>query len=177
MKNLTLKKPIVLVGLMGAGKTSVGMQLAANLGLRFIDSDKEIESQAGATIAEIFKRDGEEFFRKVESKYISTLLNKGGMFILATGGGAFINAETRKQIKEKAISVWLKADLETMLTRVNRTGGRPLLANSNKQEVLEKLINDRYPIYAEADIIINSNPNSHQIVAENIEGELQKYAA
>jgi shikimate kinase len=153
-------KSIVLVGLMGAGKTSVGRRLAEKLGLDFIDADHEIEAAAGQTIAEIFANHGETYFREGERRVIARLLENGNK-ILATGGGAFMNAETRAAIKQGGVSVWLKADLELLLKRVQKRDNRPLLKGKDPREVLGSLIELRYPVYETADIIVESRDAQH----------------
>lgn len=154
------QKPIVLVGLMGAGKSSVGKRLASVLGLPFHDSDDEIVKAAGQTIQEIFDTHGEEEFRRGERRVIERLLDSGSM-VLATGGGAFMNAETRALLKEKAVTVWLRADLDLLWRRVGRKGGRPLLQTENPKKVLSDLLDARYPIYAEADHVVESKDGPH----------------
>lgn len=144
-----------MVGLMGAGKTSIGRRLAQRLGLPFIDADHEIEAAAGCTIEEIFERFGEAAFRDGERRIIQRLLERP-VHVLATGGGAFIDAETRRRIKESAVSVWLRADLDVLLRRVGRRSNRPLLRRGDPREVLAALIELRHPIYAEADVCVDS---------------------
>jgi shikimate kinase len=148
-------KTIALVGLMGAGKSSIGRRLAQALGLPFVDADSEIESAAGASIEEIFARDGEAIFRNGERRVIARLLD-GPAQILATGGGAFMDPSTRSLIRERAISLWLRADLDTLLVRVARRNNRPLLKNGDPRAVLTRLIDERYPVYAEADITVDT---------------------
>jgi shikimate kinase len=148
-------RTIVMVGLMGAGKTSIGRRLAQRLGLAFVDADHEIEAAAGCTIEEIFERFGEAAFRDGERKIIQRLLERP-VHVLATGGGAFMDAETRARIKAGGISVWLKADLDLLLRRVSRRTNRPLLKQGDPREVLSKLMEQRHPVYAEADICIDS---------------------
>jgi shikimate kinase len=152
--------PIVLVGLMGAGKTSIGRRLAEKLGLPFIDADVEIERAAGKTIPDIFADHGEAHFRDGERRVIARLLENGKQ-VLATGGGAFMNDDTRAAIKANSVSVWLKADLDVLLKRVAKRGGRPLLENRDPAEVLQNLINLRYPVYAQADITVESLDVQH----------------
>jgi shikimate kinase len=153
-------RPIVLVGLMGAGKTSIGRRLAERLGLPFVDADAEIEKAAGKSIPDIFSEHGEAHFRDGERRVIARLLDDGAQ-ILATGGGAFMNAETRAAIKQKAISVWLRAERDVLVKRVAKRGGRPLLDNKDPVEVMQDLIDRRYPTYAEADIIVESLDVQH----------------
>jgi shikimate kinase len=150
-----IDRTIVMVGLMGAGKTSIGRRLAQRLGLPFVDADHEIESAAGCTIEEIFERYGEAAFRDGERKIIQRLLEQPP-HVLATGGGAFIDPETRASIKAAGISVWLKADLDVLTRRVSRRSNRPLLKRGEPREILAMLMEQRYPVYAEADICIDS---------------------
>ena len=161
-------RPIVLVGLMGAGKTSIGRRLADKLGLSFVDADHEIEAAAGKSIADIFAEHGEAYFRDGERKVIARLMESGEQ-VLATGGGAFMNAETRARIKQEGVSVWLKAELELLMKRVMKRNDRPLLKAEDPEAVMRKLINDRYPVYAEADITVESRDVQHvQMVNEVI---------
>jgi shikimate kinase len=153
--SLRLARSIVMVGLMGAGKTSIGRRLAQKLHVPFIDSDTEIEKAANETIAEIFARDGEAVFRAGERRIIARLLD-GPVQVLATGGGAFMDPSTRERVRARGISVWLRADLETLVERTTRRQHRPLLNNGDPRIVLTKLIETRYPVYAEADITIDS---------------------
>ena len=148
-------KSIVLVGLMGAGKTSVGRKLAEKMDLAFTDADEEIAKAAGCTIEDIFEFYGEEAFRDVEEKVISRLLEDGPQ-VLATGGGAFMNSATRARIADHGVSVWLRAELDVLVQRTRRRGGRPLLKNRDPKATLQKLIDERYPVYAEADIVVDS---------------------
>jgi shikimate kinase len=159
--------PLVLIGLMGAGKSSIGRRLAAALDLPFADADAEIEKAAGKTINEIFEENGEAYFRDGERRVIARLLKEGGK-ILATGGGAFMNEETRRRIAETGISVWLKADLDLLMSRVVRRDNRPLLRAENPRAVMEKLIADRYPVYALADITILSREVPHHLIVDEI---------
>lgn len=150
-----LSKTVALVGLMGAGKSSVGRRLAQRLALPFVDADLEIEAAAGASIEEIFERHGEAAFRDGERRVIARLL-AGPPQVLAAGGGAFMDDETRRLMREQAITLWLRAGIEVLLARVARRNNRPLLKNRNPREVLERLMAERHPFYAEADIIIDS---------------------
>src|ERR1700749_1939053 len=140
-------RSIVLVGMMGAGKTSVGKRLAAKLGLPFVDADAEIEAGAQLTISEIFDRFGERYFREGERKVIARLLN-GGPMVLATGGGAFMNATTRENIAKNAVSIWLKPSFDVLLGRVRKKSNRPLLKTADPEETLRRLVEDRSPTYA-----------------------------
>lgn len=156
-------RSIVLIGLMGAGKTAVGRRLANRLDLPFIDADTEIEVAAGASISEIFAEHGESYFRQGERKVIARLL-EGGPQVLATGGGAYMNADTRANIKAHGLAVWLKADLKVLLKRVGRRGNRPLLAGGDPEKVMKKLMEERYPIYAEADVTVESRDVPHDVI-------------
>ena len=152
-----LKKTVVLIGMMGAGKTAVGKALAAMLGVPFLDSDEEIETAAARTIAEIFERDGEPFFRTKETQVISRLLDteRG---ILSTGGGAFLAPQNREVIAEKGVAVWLNADLDLLWSRVRHKTTRPLLQTPNPQESLRALYEVRVPVYALADLKVDAKP-------------------
>ncbi|MBN9335364.1 shikimate kinase [Devosia sp.] len=160
-------RPLILVGMMGAGKTTVGRRLAARLGRRFLDSDEEIEKAAQMTIPEIFAQRGEPEFRAGETRVISRLLKEEDI-VLATGGGAFVNPETRSLVKSGAVSVWLKADLDVLFERVSRRSNRPLLKTADPKGTLEKLIEDRYPIYAEADVTVLSRDVPQDSVAADV---------
>jgi len=157
------QRSIVLVGLMGCGKSSIGKRLAAKLGLPFIDADEEIEKVAAKTISEIFAEYGEEFFRDRERKVISRLLSEGPQ-VLATGGGAFMHSETRSAISENAISVWLRAELPVLMRRVAKRDTRPLLKTPNPEATMRALIEARYPVYAEADITVESKDEPHEVI-------------
>jgi shikimate kinase len=148
-------RPIVLVGLMGAGKTKIGRRLATRLNLPFFDSDNEIEAAAGETIEEIFRNRGEVAFRDGERRVIARLLHQP-IHVLATGGGAFMDPVTRRAIAQRGVSVWLRADLDVLLARVSRRSNRPLLQHSDPRAVLAELITRRHPVYAEADLAIDS---------------------
>jgi shikimate kinase len=156
-------RSIVLIGLMGAGKTAVGRRLANQLELPFIDADTEIEVAAGAAISEIFAENGEAYFRQGERKVIARLLDAGPQ-VLATGGGAYMNAETRANIKTHGISVWLKAELKVLLKRVNRRDNRPLLDADDPETVMKKLMTERYPIYVDADVTVESRDVPHDVI-------------
>jgi len=170
------RRTIVLVGLMGAGKTSVGKRLAAALDLPFRDSDDEIETAAGLTVPEIFEIYGEKGFRDGERRVIARLLTDPP-HVLATGGGAFLSAETRGLIKNSAVSVWLKADLGVLARRVGRKDNRPLLAGKDPRVVLEELAVLRDPIYALADVTVESGDRPHQATVEAIIDALTAYNA
>ncbi|WP_240230824.1 shikimate kinase [Devosia lacusdianchii] len=160
-------KPLVLVGMMGAGKTTVGRRLAARLNRQFLDSDEEIEKAAQMTIPEIFEQRGEPEFRAGETRVIARVLKDHGV-VLATGGGAFVNPDTRALMKAEALTVWLKAEADILFERVSRRSNRPLLKTANPRATLEKLIEDRYPIYAEADVTVLSRDVPQDVVAGDI---------
>lgn len=174
---VSLTKPLVLVGLMGAGKSTIGRRLSTVLHLPFMDSDNEIAEAAGCSISDIFESYGEAIFRDLEKRVLLRLVT-GAPAIIATGGGAFMNPEIREAIKEKAVSIWLKADLEILLERVSRRDTRPLLKTGDKGEILGRLMQERYPVYAEADFTIDSNAGLHEAVVDNIVAALggSKYA-
>jgi shikimate kinase len=162
-------KSIVMVGLMGCGKSAVGRRLAARLGLPFVDADEEIEKAAGQSIEDMFAEHGEPYFREGERKVLARLMRSGSQ-VLATGGGAFMNAETRAAIAERGISVWLKAELPLLVRRVSKRNNRPLLKGSDPLTVMQSLMDVRYPVYAQADITVESRDVPHDvIVAEIIE--------
>ncbi|APO76559.1 shikimate kinase [Rhizobium etli 8C-3] len=158
---------LILVGLMGAGKSSVGRIVAHQLGIPFIDSDVEIERVSRMTISELFAAYGEDEFRALETRVIKRLL-KNGPRVVSTGGGAFINDRTRKHIKKSGLSVWLKADLEVLWERVSKRDTRPLLKTENPKQTLENLMNARYPIYAEADITVLSRDVRKEVMADEV---------
>jgi len=160
-------RSVVLVGMMGAGKTSVGKRLAAKLGLPFVDADAEIEAGAQLTISEIFERFGELYFRDGERKVIARLLN-GGPLVLATGGGAFMNATTRQNIAKYGVSIWLKPSFDILLARVRKKSNRPLLKTADPEQTLRRLLEERTPTYALADLTIESLDGSHDTVVDAI---------
>ena len=160
-------RTIVMVGMMGAGKSSIGRRLAARLGLPFVDADTEIERAANATIPEIFETHGEAYFRDGERRVIQRLLD-GTPKVLATGGGAFVNPETRAAIRAAGVSIWLKADRDLILHRVKRRSNRPLLKTADPGAVIDRLLAERDPIYAEADIHVQSRDVAHDIVIGDI---------
>jgi shikimate kinase len=169
-----LDKPIVLVGLMGAGKTTIGKRLAARLGIRFVDTDSEIEAAAGHTVTEIFEKFGEAEFRSGERRVIARLLTSEPQ-VLATGGGAFLDSETRGNIKQAAYSIWLNADIDLLVERVQRRNTRPLLKKGDPREILNRLLAERGPIYAEADLSVNSDSGPHENVVDHIIKALNDY--
>lgn len=151
-----IERPIALIGMMGAGKSAIGKLVAQALGLPFKDADKEIEVAAAATIPEIFERHGEAHFRDGERRVIARLIGEGPL-ILATGGGAYMDAETRAMLKEQAITIWLRAEFDVLWRRVSRRAHRPLLKTEDPKGTLAGLIEARYPTYAEADVIVDSD--------------------
>jgi shikimate kinase len=161
------QKTIALVGLMGAGKSSVGRRLAHALGLPFRDADEEVERAAGRSVAEIFETLGEAAFRDGERRVIARLLAEPP-HVLATGGGAFMNPQTRQLIMEEAISVWLKADIEVLARRVSRKNDRPLLRGRDPKAVLTALAQERDPIYALADLAVESAESPHHLTVQAI---------
>ena len=173
-QGLKVDRPIALVGLMGAGKTTIGRRLAQALDLRFVDADLEIERAAGMRIEDIFAKHGEVDFRRGERLVIARLMNEGPM-VLATGGGAFIDPETRALMREKAISIWLKAPLDVLMRRVERRDDRPLLKTEDPRAVMQALMDKRYPIYAEAEITVDSINAPHAAVAANVLSALRQY--
>jgi shikimate kinase len=161
-------RSIVFIGLMGAGKTAIGRKVAQALGLPFIDSDHEIETVSRMTIPELFEHYGEPEFRALEERVISRLV-KDGPQVLSTGGGAFMNANTRAAVLNDGVSVWLKADLDTLMARVARKPNRPLLQNADPRGVMRKLMDDRYPVYGLANITVQTrDAKREEITAEVI---------
>ncbi len=169
MENIraVLKKPIVMIGLMGAGKTKIGGLLAKSLDLPFVDADHEIERAAGCTIPEIFERDGETTFRDMERRIIARLLSDD-VKVIATGGGAVMNEHTAALIWSSSISVWLKADLDILVDRTSRNNKRPLLQNGNPAEILQTLMDKRYPVYGKANIVVESTPAEPEHTLDNL---------
>jgi len=167
IKALLGAKSIVMVGLMGCGKSAVGRRLAAKLGLPVIDADEEIERAAGKSIEDIFAEHGEAHFRDGERKVIARLLRSGPQ-VLATGGGAFMSDETRQAIAESGISVWLKADLPVLMRRVAKRDNRPLLKTDDPEAVMRELMDTRYPVYAKADITVESRDVPHDTIVADI---------
>lgn len=170
-------RSIVLVGMMGVGKSSVGRRLSVRLAIPFIDADAEIEQAAGMSIADIFAKYGEAHFRSGEARVIARLLESGPQ-VLAAGGGAFINAETRALIKAKGISVWLRAELDVLVRRISkRRNERPLLQTDDPAETLRRLLAEREPIYAQADLTIESREVAHDAVVATIVTSLAAFLA
>lgn len=158
-------RPLVLVGLMGAGKSTVGRRLAKRLGWEFIDSDEEIEAAAGCSISDMFAIHGEPIFRDLEMRVINRLLH-GKPVVLATGGGAWMQEKVRTVIQANATSLWLRAELDVLLERVSKRGHRPLLETGDKRAILTRLMDERYPVYAQADIVVDSGTGSHDKVVD-----------
>lgn len=149
------QRSLVLVGLMGAGKSAIGRKVATRLNMPFVDADTEIEKAAKLSVADIFSKYGEEEFRRLEERVIARLLTKGPQ-VLATGGGAYMNDETRAAIAKGAVSMWLSADLDLLMARVSKKATRPLLQKPNPRGIMQGLIDARYPVYAHADITVQS---------------------
>jgi shikimate kinase len=168
IRNRLGRRSIVLVGMMGVGKSSVGRRLAARLGIPFADADTEIEKAAGMSIADVFARHGEADFRSGEARVIARLLESGPQ-VLATGGGAFMNVKTRDAIRAKGVSIWLKAEFEVLLRRISkRRNERPLLQTDDPAETLRTLLAEREPIYAQADLTVHSRDVSHDAIIADI---------
>src|ERR1044072_5290986 len=171
------RRSVVLVGMMGAGKSTIGRRLAARLRLPFTDADTEIEAAAGMSIPDIFETHGEPHFRDGEARVIARLLDNGPA-VLATGGGAFMREETRNRIRDKAVSIWLKADAEVIMRRVRRRTDRPLLQNADPEGTVSRLLSEREPVYATADLTILSRDIPHdKIVDECIDALHAKLCA
>ena len=163
-------RSLVLVGMMGAGKSSIGRKLAQRLNLPFVDADAEIERVAGGmSISDIFAERGEPYFRAGEARVIARLLD-GGPQVLATGGGAFMHPQTREAIRAKGISIWLKAEYEVLMKRIKRRNDRPMLKTDDPGETLRRLMQERDPVYAEADVIVHSRDVPHEIYRNHFRG-------
>ncbi len=160
-------RSIVLIGMMGAGKTTVGRRLARHLDLRFVDADHEIESAAGMSVADIFATHGEPYFRAGEKRVIARLLDEGPC-VLATGGGAWMDAETRAAVAAKGLSVWLRADVDTLVERCAGRASRPLLAQGDLRATMTRLLAQREPVYAQADVVVESGAGPHGGVVRQI---------
>lgn len=165
------RRSIVFVGLMGAGKTAIGRKVATQLGLPFIDSDHEIETVSRMTVPELFAQYGEPEFRALEQRVIQRLLETGPQ-ILSTGGGAFMNAQTREAIAEAGVSVWLKADLDLLMDRVSRKQNRPLLQNADPRGALKRLMDERYPVYATAKVVVETRDAGKDVIADECVGAI-----
>lgn len=165
---------IVFVGLMGAGKTAIGRKVAQMLGLPFIDSDHEIETVSRMSVPDLFDRYGEPEFRALERRVISRLVEEGSR-VVSTGGGAFMNDETRRVIADHGISVWLKADLDVLMERVVKNKNRPLLRNADPRAVMQRLMQERYPVYALADITVPTRDEAKEIIADETVAAIARY--
>ena len=171
---LSLPRTVALVGLMGAGKSAIGKRLAARLGLPFVDADDEIERAAGCTIAEFFERYGEQEFRAGERRVIGRLLEETP-HVLSTGGGAYMDPETRALMRTRALTVWLRAELDVLFDRVKKRTHRPLLRQGDPKEILARLMQQRYPIYAEADIVVDSTAQPAERTTEQVLDAIRAY--
>ncbi|MEP2706595.1 MAG: shikimate kinase [Roseibium sp.] len=160
-------RSVVLVGIMGCGKSTVGKRLAQRLGLEFVDADSEIERAANMTVSEIFSEHGEPYFRSGEERVIARLLREGPQ-ILATGGGAFMSEMTRDEINAQGLSIWLKVDFETVMARVRRRSTRPLLQNPDPEGTMRKLMAEREPVYSKATLTVTSKDVPHEAVVDQI---------
>lgn len=169
------QRAIVLVGMMGSGKSSVGRRLAGRLGLPFVDADTEIETAAHMTIPEIFAQRGEAEFREGERRVINRVLTTRAPLVLATGGGAFMNAETRERVKELGIAIWLKAEPDVLMRRVRKRSNRPLLQTADPEATLRRMLAEREPVYALADITILSSDEPHEVVVGETIAALSDY--
>jgi shikimate kinase len=168
-------RSIVLVGMMGVGKSSVGRRLAVRLAIPFVDADTEIETAAGMNIADIFARHGEDYFRRGEARVIARLLESGPQ-VLATGGGAFMNSETRELVKAKGLSIWLHADVDLLLRRTGkRRNERPLLQTGDPADTLRRLLAERAPFYAQADLTVHSRDIAHEAVVTEVIAALASF--
>lgn len=171
---LTLPKTLVMVGMMGAGKTAIGRRVAARLGLPFVDADDEIVKAAGCSIEDIFQRHGETAFRDGERRVIARLLTEP-VHVLATGGGAFIDPDTRARVRETCLSLWLRVDKDVLWRRVKRRDDRPLLKTQAPYETLSRLVDERYPIYAEADVVVDSVDGPAEDTVDSVLEAVKRY--
>ncbi|WP_439496462.1 shikimate kinase [Bosea sp. (in: a-proteobacteria)] len=169
------QRAVVLVGMMGSGKSSVGRRLAGRLGLPFVDADTEIETAAGMSIPEIFAQRGESEFRDGERRVISRILATRAPLVLATGGGAYMNAETRARIAELGISVWLKAEADVLMHRVRKRSNRPLLQTADPEATMRRMLAEREPVYALADLTLISRDDPHDVVVEDALAALDRH--
>ncbi|MCB1521897.1 MAG: shikimate kinase [Hyphomicrobiaceae bacterium] len=160
-------RTLVMIGLMGCGKSAIGRRLANRLSLPFVDADEEIERVAGMSISDIFAAYGEAHFRDRETKVIGRLLTQGPQ-VLATGGGAYMSAETRAAVHEYGLSIWLRADINVLMRRVSKRNTRPLLKTADPEAVMRRLMRERYPVYAEADVVIESRDVAHDVIVDEI---------
>jgi shikimate kinase len=171
---LSLPRTVALVGLMGAGKSAIGKRLALRLGLPFVDADDEIERAAGCSIAEFFEKYGEQEFRAGERRVIARLLDETP-HVLSTGGGAYMDPETRALMRAKALTIWLRAELDVLFERVKKRAHRPLLRQGDPREILDRLMQQRYPVYAEADIVVDSTAQPADRTTEQVIDALREH--
>ncbi len=169
-----LDRPVVFVGMMGAGKTRTGRQVAKTLGLPFTDSDDEIEEAAGMGVAEIFDRFGESYFRDGERRVINRLLERGAC-VVATGGGAVMTPETAEAIWSQTLSIWVRAEMDVMVERTGRRDDRPLLQNGDPEKILGELVQERYPVYEKADIVIDSHNGPAEAILNQLLEKMHKF--
>ncbi len=162
------KKIIAIIGLMGVGKTTIGVKLAERMGYYFVDADSEIEDHEKRAINEIFAKDGEKYFREVEKKIIKDIILRDEEMVFSLGGGAFMDEEIRKILKEKALTIWLFADIDEILHRIGNKSNRPLLNHGDKRRVLEELAKKRYPFYAKADLKFDTSSENHETLINKI---------
>ena len=175
-ENIKLDKPIVMVGLMGAGKTSVGRALARRLGIPFVDSDKEIEAAAGCSVVDIFAMYGEAEFRRAEQRVIERLFDTPpGLKVISTGEGAYITPAVRKMVQERALSIWLRADLDLLVKRTGFRHTRPQLLHTDSRKILAQLIDERYDIYATADITVETRDESLRKTLDKVVSAIKNY--
>jgi len=172
-----LRKSISLIGLMGSGKSTIGVRLARQLHVKFVDSDTEIEAAAGHSVGEIFEKFGEEDFRKGERRVINRLISQDNNIILGTGGGAFMDPKTRARLMKQTIVIWLKVDVDLLVERTSKRDTRPLLRKGNPRKILQKLTEERYPIYKEAHITVESGQGPHDKVVNDVIWKLNKFLA
>ncbi len=170
-----LQKTVVLVGLMGAGKSAIGARVAKQLDVSFADSDALIEAQAGLTISDVFEQHGEPYFRELERSVIADDLAQAP-HVLATGGGAFIEPATRELLLDQAIVVWLKAELDVLVERVSGKNTRPLLEKGDKRDIMESLMQARYPIYEQAHLVVNTSDVTHSVTVKQVIESVSEYA-
>ena len=175
INDLNNKKIIAITGLMGAGKTTLGVKLANKIGVYFVDTDQEIEDLEKKSIGEIFVSKGEKYFREVEKKIITEIVNRDEELVLSLGGGAFIEEETRQILKQKAVTIWLNTDIEIIIKRISGRKNRPILNNGNKRLILTDLAKKRNSLYSQADIHVNSSQNNRDLTLEIIVDELNKF--
>lgn len=175
-ENIILDKPIVMVGLMGAGKTSVGRALARRLGIPFVDSDKEIEAAAGCSVVDIFSLYGEDEFRRAEQRVIARLFGTPPMLkVISTGEGAFITPAVREMVLGRALSIWLRADLDLLVKRTNFRDTRPQLLHTDSRKILAQLIDERYDIYSMADITVETRDESLRKTLDKVVDAIKEY--